>query len=263
MRGARKIIEIDEEKCTGCGQCVLACAEGAIQIIDGKARLVSDVYCDGLGACIGECPEGALRIAEREAEEFDEAAVERRLATSGASEGAGTDGGPSPAAPLKPGQDDRGSFSCPGMAALTLDRSVAASEYREAGELRSELGHWPIKLQLLNPAAPFLRGADLVLLADCAAAALPDLHRKILRNQAVAMGCPKFDDLEAHIDRLAEILRVAGLSSLTVVHMEVPCCHGLAYLAEQAIKRSGATVAVKRMIVSRTGEVLAEEPVAR
>jgi len=254
MHTLRKIVEIDEEKCDGCGQCILACAEGAIQIIDGKARLVSDVYCDGLGDCIGDCPQGALRIIEREAQEFDEGAVEQRLSVLARPQREEVAQGCPGAATAPAG--------CPGMMSLTLERTKPEAEDTEADDLSSELTHWPIKLQLLGPSAPFLKGADLVLLADCAAAAFPGLHRKLLRGRAVAMGCPKLDDLEAHIDRLAEILKTAQLRSLTVVHMEVPCCHGFAFAAEQAIERSGASVPVERMIISRTGEILAEERVS-
>ncbi|MEW5944637.1 MAG: 4Fe-4S binding protein [bacterium] len=245
----RKIIEIDEEKCTGCGLCVPSCAEGALEIVDGKARLVSDVYCDGLGACLGECPEGALKITEREAEEFDEEEVAKRLAGKG--------GEPARAAPAP----EPLACGCPGALAATLEPRVRAEGADAAGAPVSELTHWPIKLQLIAPAAPFLRDADLVLLADCCAAAYPDLHRRFLRGRAVAMGCPKLDDLDAHIERLAGILSEGKPRSLTVVHMEVPCCHGFLHAAGEAVKRSGAGIPVSRAIIGRNGDVPKEEKV--
>lgn len=231
MKRARKIIAIDEEKCTGCGQCVISCAEGALQIVGGKAKLVGEIYCDGFGACVGRCPEGALSIVEREAEEFDEAAVRELLRRRA-----------QPAESLPCG--------CPGTGGEP-----------GAAQPPSMLGHWPIKLQLLRPSMPFLQGAPLVLLADCAAVAFPDLHRKILRGNAIATGCPKLDDLHAHIRRLAEIIKGARPRSITVVHMEVPCCGGLAFAAKQAMLDGGAEIPLRRIIISIRGELLEEEAV--
>lgn len=242
----RKIIEIDEEKCTGCGECILSCAEGAIEIVDGKAKLVGDIYCDGLGACIGECPEDALKIIEREAVDFDEEVAMERVRQLEAEK--------EDAEPLACG--------CPGSAAMELkDRKSPGSE-EPAYEIESGLGHWPIKLQLLGPGAPFLKGADLLLLADCAGASYPELHRKLLPGKAVAMGCPKLDDIEAHIQRLSEIVNDSQLKSITVVRMEVPCCRGFVYAAEEAVKRAGVILPLKELVISRTGEVLSEEKIA-
>ena len=244
MQNRRKIIEIDDEKCTGCGECMLACAEGALELVDGKAKLVGDIYCDGLGACIGECPEGALKVIERDAEEFDEAAVEELLKERDAES--------------KPVENPM-ACGCPGSTAMTMERSGRAGSDECAGEIASELGHWPIKLQLLNPKAPFLKGADLLLLADCAAAAYPDLHRKLLRGHAVAMGCPKLDDLEAHINKLAQVLEEACPKSLTVAHMEVPCCKGFMFAAEKAIELAGVDMPLHCIVIARAGEVLSGE----
>lgn len=244
MKTKREIIEIDEEKCTGCGQCILSCAEGALELVDGKAKLVGEIYCDGLGACIGECPEDALKIVEREADDFDEEAVEELLAKKKKEEAA-----KEPAPPAG---------GCPGSAAMALKDRPAETVSSDGASESSELGHWPVKLQLLGPQAPFLRGSDLILLADCVAAAYPNLHRKLLRGHTIAMGCPKLDDLEAHIERLAEILKGAGLKSLTVAHMEVPCCHGFMHAAGQAIKRAGVDIPLRRIIVGRRGEILKE-----
>jgi len=249
MKQKRQVIEIDEAKCDGCGQCVTACAEGAIAIIDGKAKLVSDVYCDGLGACLGECPQDALKVIEREAEEFNQEAVEARLALLAALPGAN--------------RGHQVPDGCPGAAAMTLERREPAGSEEPAGELHSELLQWPLKLQLLAPQAPFLKGADLLLLADCVAAAFPDLHRKLLRGHMVAMGCPKLDDLEAHIHRLAAILQEADINSLTVAHMEVPCCHGFVHAAQEAVRRAGLDLPVETVMISRTGEVLAPGPASR
>ncbi len=258
----RKIIEIDEEKCTGCGECILSCAEGALAIVDGKAKLVGEILCDGLGACLGECPEGALKLVEREAEDFDEAAVEKRLA----------DLGRQPTHDHGQAAHVHPAGGCPSAAATTLNAapaggcpSATAAVFETApsggvaiGGAASSLGHFPIKLQLLGPGAPFLRGADLVLLADCVATAYPDLHAKLLPGKAIAMGCPKLDDLEAHIQRLAEIIAGANIRSLTVAHMEVPCCHGFVYAAQEALKRSGKSIPLGRINISRDGRVIEE-----
>jgi ferredoxin len=241
MKHTRKIIEIDEAKCNGCGQCCLACTEGALKLVDGKAKLMGDIFCDGLGACIGECPEGALKIIDRQADEFDEKAVQAHV--------------------NKIEEENKNKAlpcGCPSAAMMEL-KNIQCEETAPAGAPASRLGHWPVKLQLLGPQAPFLKNADLVLLADCVAVAYPDLHGKILSGKAVAIGCPKLDDIEAHIDRLAQILTEALPRSLTVVHMEVPCCSGFLYTATEAIERSGVKIPLKKIIISRRGEVLADE----
>lgn len=243
MAQKRNIIRIDETKCSGCGECIMACVEGALELVDGKAKLVSDVYCDGLGACIGECPEGALAIVEREAEEFDEKAVEARRHSPG---------------PVHSPAEEPLACGCPGSSAMSLKTTSPGGGSRTA-ETASELTHWPIKLQLLGPRAPFLEGSDLLLIADCTAAAYPNLHRKLLKGHTVALGCPKFDDLEAHIERLADILVGAHPKSLTVVYMEVPCCRGFVYAAEQAIERAGIYIPFRRIMIGRTGDILEEE----
>jgi len=243
----RRIIEIDEDKCDGCGQCLIACAEGALELVDGKARLVGDVYCDGLGACLGECPQGALTIIEREGEDFDQAAVEARLKSQVASEADQAQGQPALAC------------GCPSSATAVFETAEPGPDSQAAG---SSLGHWPIKLQLLGPGALFLKRADLILMADCAAAAFPDLHAKLLPGRAVAMGCPKLDDLEAHIQRLAEIIKEADLKSLTVLYMEVPCCRGFVFAAQEAVKRAGADLPVNRLLISRTGQIMEQEGIS-
>jgi NAD-dependent dihydropyrimidine dehydrogenase PreA subunit len=243
MRKTRDIIQIDEELCNGCGQCILDCAEGALQLVDGKAKLVGEIYCDGLGACLDGCPTGALTVVKREAEDFDEAAVEELL------KGQGQAPQPEPPAAMPH------LGGCPGHAPMTM-APKAPSSAPAPGEAASQLGHWPIKLQLLSPQVPFLKGADLLLLADCAAASLPDLHAKLLPGRVIALACPKLDNAEAHVNKLAQLLSESGTRSLTVVHMEVPCCSGLNWIAEEALKKAGVQLPVGSMVIGRGGEVL-------
>jgi Pyruvate/2-oxoacid:ferredoxin oxidoreductase delta subunit len=254
----RKIVEIDESKCDGCGQCVPSCAEGAIQIINGKARLVSDVYCDGLGACLGHCPQDAIRVVEREAPEFDEAAVQQHQARQ-------RNGRSSPA---------RHHGACPGSAmrqfSLPLVQSSKAGPSAGAGpwegsspasSAASQLTHWPVQLHLVPPAAPFLRDADVLLVADCVPFAMPDFHAQVLRGRPVLIGCPKLDDGQYYVEKLAAMLRQSGLRSLTVVHMEVPCCMGLVRIAAAAKALAAVDVPLDTLTVSIRGRLI-EPPVA-
>jgi NAD-dependent dihydropyrimidine dehydrogenase PreA subunit len=238
----RKIVKIDEEKCTGCGACITSCAEGALKIIDGKAKLISDKYCDGLGNCL-DCPEGAISIEEREAEEFDEAAVEEHLNSAENEE------------PLACG--------CPSATVTQFEKqpadatpAVPAVEASGNG-LESRLGHWPVQLTLVPPAAPFLKGADVVLAADCVPFAYADFHRKFLDNKALLVACPKLDDFQAHQQKLTEVLKQSGLKSLTVVHMEVPCCSGLLHMVRQAILASGNVVPFRDITIGIRGDIKA------
>jgi NAD-dependent dihydropyrimidine dehydrogenase PreA subunit len=245
MKKMRKIIEIDEDKCTGCGQCIVACAEGALQLINGKARLVGEILCDGIGACIGNCPEDALKIIEREAEDFDEKAVEVHLAQRNP-------------APVQPAL----ACGCPSSATMSFS---PIQETKGSGpcctDAVSRLGHWPVKLQLLSPSAPFLKGSDMLLLADCCGVACPNLHDKLLQGKTVAIACPKLDDIDKHIQRLAEILAQATPRQLTIVHMEVPCCTGLVHAAIRAVEVAGVTIPMKHVVIGRRGEILAEEKI--
>jgi len=201
----RNIVHIDEKKCDGCGQCIPNCAEGALQIIDGKARIVDDSYCDGLGACLGHCPRDAITILEREAPEFDEEAVHEHLETLKGSEAL--------------------AIGCPASQVQLLKGSPATDHFEVSTP--SALRHWPVQLNLVPVKAPFFRDADLLLLADCTAVAYPTLHQRLLEGRTVVMGCPKFDDVKHYIEKLAEMLKVNDVRSLTVVHMEVPCCSAL------------------------------------
>jgi len=234
----RKIIEINDELCNGCGQCVNACAEGALKMVDGKAKLVSDIFCDGLGACIGDCPTGALKLIERDAPEFDEHAVEKHL-----------DQMKKPAAPATL------ACGCPGSAAMAF---AIKDTPAETGSFSSNLSHFPVKLQLLHPQAPFLKDADLLLMADCCALCYPGIHQNMIRGKAIAMGCPKLDDLNAHVEKLTQILKHGGIRSLTVVHMEVPCCSGFVRAAQLAVQHAGVSIPLRHVTISRRGDIIEE-----
>jgi len=240
----RKIIRIDESKCDGCGECAKACHEGALAILNGKAKLVSETYCDGLGACIGECPRGAIIIEEREAAGFDEAAVSRRQKAA------------SLAARHAAAQAHAG---CPGSAMRSFAQPVAEAPGAGAGQPPpSQLSHWPVQLRLLNPAAPFLQGAHLLLCADCVPFAVPDLHSRYLNGHAVAVSCPKLDDVAETVERLTAIFAAARLSRVTVLRMEVPCCGGLAMAALKAREAAGATTPIDLHIIGVRGGIRVE-----
>lgn len=235
----RKIIEIDEELCDGCGQCVPACAEGAIEIIDGKARLVADRYCDGLGACMGECPTGALRIVEREAEEFDEEAVERFLESKDAEEA----------------ECQTMACGCPSSQIRVFQ---GAGKDETEGESPSRLGHWPVQIRLVPPEAPFLKGADLLVAADCTPFAYPDFHRDFIAGRTVMVGCPKFDDVDDYVDRFEAIFRNADIKGVTAVVMEVPCCSGLPVILEKAMSNAGKKIPIKEVVIGTRGRIVEE-----
>lgn len=237
MKIIRKIIEIDEERCTGCGNCVVACAEGAIEIIDGKAKVIADKYCDGLGACIGDCPEDALKIIEREADDFDEAAVEELLKKKAAEK---------PTETLACG--------CPSSAMKTFP--MAGNTAPVAGGGPSSLGHWPVQINLVPANAPFLKGADLLIAADCVPVAYPSFHADFLKGKAVMIGCPKFDDKEAYVEKLAQVFSASGIKSITSVVMEVPCCSGMPMIVKKALEKSGVDLPVKEVVISAQGQIL-------
>jgi Pyruvate/2-oxoacid:ferredoxin oxidoreductase delta subunit len=250
----RKIVLIDAEKCNGCGLCAPNCAEGAIQIVDGKARLVAENLCDGLGACLGECPEGAITIVERDAEAFDEKVVERHLKAIGRE--------PAPAHAAGHAHHQAaphgGGFVCPSSRALSHERAPAGPG-APAGEVRSELGHWPVKLQLVGPGAPFFRGKELVVAADCGAVAFGDFHRRFLKDAAVVIQCPKFGEQDFVIPKLAGIMAEGGITGVTVVRMEVPCCGGLSWAVQKALQQSGKTdLPLREVVVGVRGEIVSE-----
>ena len=240
----RNIVKIDEDKCNGRGLCAKACAEGAIAIIDGKARLVSEIYCDGLGACIGHCPQGAITVEQRESAEFDEEATKKHLAELE---------GKSQKKPTRHA-DMSAAFMCPGLMAKQI-RPKAADAKTDGGngDVPSELSHWPVQLKLVNPNASYFKGADLLLAADCVPFAMGDFHAKLLKGKSLAVGCPKLDDVQYYIDKLAQILKSNQLKSLTVVHMEVPCCSGLTMVAERAIALAGVRIEFKDVTIALDG----------
>jgi len=220
MKVVRKIVRIDEEKCNGCGLCIPSCQESALQIIDGKARLVSEIYCDGLGACLRECPQGAITIEERVAEEFAEETVKKRL--EGKEE-----------MPLK---------------------TVSSKPISSATTKSSALAQWPIQLHLVNPKAPYFQGADLIVVADCVPFAYSNFHQDFLKEKSIVVGCPKFDDIQLYEEKLSEIFRQSKIKSITVVNMEVPCCNGLHYIVKKAVERSGKNIPVEQVIIGIKGE---------
>jgi ferredoxin len=253
----RKIVRINESKCDGCGQCVKECHEGALAIINGKAKLVSETYCDGLGACIGECPQGAIIIEEREAAGFDEAEVAERKKQSASSEARrpARSAGVSPApAGGTPAVHD----GCPGSAMRAFAPIVTEAPGGAAPDASgppSQLSHWPVQLRLLNPGAPFLRGAHLLLCADCAPFAVPDFHSRYLQGRAVAVSCPKLDDVEETVERLTAIFAEAQPSRVTVLRMEVPCCGGLTMAALKARELAGASTPLDVHIIGVRGGI--------
>ncbi|MCF8057256.1 MAG: 4Fe-4S ferredoxin [Desulfocapsa sp.] len=241
MKVMRKIIEIDEELCNGCGLCVPDCAEGSLVIVDGKAKMISDKLCDGLGACLGSCPTGALKIIEREAEDFDEEAVEKHLANQ------------------KAGVDLPKASGCPSAQLKTFAPQTSCKTANKpkmqmaAGGGTSSLTHWPVQIRLVPPTAPFLQGADLLVAADCCAVSAPNFQLDYLTGKVVMMGCPKFDDAESYVQRFTEIIANCNLNSLTILVMEVPCCSSMNGIIKQAIERSGTNVPVEQITISTQG----------
>ena len=256
IRTARKIVRIDEDKCTGCGVCIPSCAEGALQIIDGKARLISEKFCDGLGACLGECPEGAITIEERPAEEFDEELVKEHLAIHHEAEDELPCGCPGSTVAQFDRQEEQLPCGCPGSTVAQFgEQAEAVAATKE--KLPSTLGHWPVQLTLVPPKAPFLQGTDLVLAAHCVPFAYAGFHQDFLRDHSLLIACPKLDDYQAHLTKLTDILSQSEVESLTVVHMEVPCCSGLVQMAWQAIQASGKEIPLGEVTIGVRGEVLA------
>jgi Pyruvate/2-oxoacid:ferredoxin oxidoreductase delta subunit len=227
----RKIIEIDEALCNGCGRCVEACAEGAIEIHQGKAKVVKDMFCDGFGACLGECPQGALRIVEREAEPFDEEAAKKHVGSKKVTAECG----------------------CP--SAVPMIMRPMAGTVAPAGE-GSELSNWPIQMRLVSPNAPYFKDASLLLAGDCTAFAFAAMHPDLIRGRATVIGCPKLDDNEEFIDKLAAILSSNSIKDITLVHMEVPCCGQMRRLVSEAKKRAELDVPIVSYTVRRTGELV-------
>lgn len=239
----RKIVQIDEDKCNGCGLCVPSCAEGAIKMINGKAVLSADNLCDGLGACLGECPQDAIRIIEREADEFDEAAVEKHLKEAGK-------------APLQGGGHARHGHGggCPGSRAMSFEQKPVVSA-PDSGSCQSMLGQWPVQLHLVPTSAPYFQDADLLITADCVPFAYADFHRDFLAGKAVVIGCPKLDDNRFYTQKLTELFKNSSIKSITVMKMEVPCCGGIAMAAREALAASGKDILYREVTVGIRGEI--------
>ncbi len=224
----RKIIKIDEALCDGCGDCVVGCSEGAIQIIDGKAKLVREDFCDGFGDCIGVCHSGALVIEERETVAFDEEAVKENLLKTKGKEAVWR---------MEDAQarHKKDSFSgCPGMQNSVIERKEKSGEL-----IKSELEQWPVQLHLVNPAAPFLKNKELVLLSTCSPVASPEVHSKYMKGRGVLLACPKLDRTDPYVEKLASIFNQANISKLVILRMEVPCCAGLTLMVKNARELSG------------------------
>jgi ferredoxin len=250
----RQVVKIDEDLCTGCGECVPACAEGAIQIIDGVARLVADNLCDGLGACLGECPEGAITVEEREADAFDEEIAKKHMKN------------------LEQAKEHKTIVNvqecgCPGARVIEFDAPkgptedfAQAQDERETSSSFSELRQWPVQLHLVPPTAPYFKRSNVLLAADCVAFAVGDFHRRFLKGQSLAVACPKLDQgQETYLQKLIAMIDQAEINTLTVIIMEVPCCGGLVELAREAAARATRKVPVKKIVVGLRGEILKEE----
>lgn len=234
----RTIIKIDEEKCDGCGLCVPECAEGAIQIIDGKARIVKEEYCDGLGACLEHCPQDALIIEEREAEEFDEEAVKVHLHSLG-----------------RKTEVHHQGVACPSAMALNFERHADESIHdKKSVSLPAQLQNWPVQITLVPPGAPYFENADLLIAADCVPFAYANFHQELLKGKVVLIGCPKLDDFELYQEKLAQIFRSPNIASITIAHMEVPCCSGLNYIVKEALSTSGKDIPVNEITIGVKGD---------
>lgn len=225
----RKIIKIDEEKCNGCGLCIPNCPEGALQVIDGKARLVSDLFCDGLGACIGHCPQGAITIEEREAQAYDEKKVMAHIVKHSSS-------------------------GCPGSKMMDFRKEKAGVKKKDFVSVQSRLQQWPVQITLVPPNAPYFKDAELLIAADCVPFAYADFHRDLLKGKILLVGCPKLDDLSFYQKKITQILKDNIIKSVTYAHMEVPCCFGLVNVIKSAISASGKNIPFEEVVISIKGE---------
>lgn len=279
----RDIIQIDEDKCTGCGLCVPGCPEGALQVIDGKVRLVSDLFCDGLGACIGECPEGAIRIETREAEPYDERRVMENIVRSGPNtvrahlthlkEHGETEflkiamhvlREKNLDVPLEYNETEPAAGSgnalggCPGGRTVSLRRK--GDESPDQGDVPSQLAQWPVQMHLISPRAPHYQGADVLLAADCTAYAVGGFHLRFLKGRALAIACPKLDEgRDIYLAKLTALIDEARINTLTVLVMQVPCCGGLVALARQALEQAGRRIPIKKIVAGIDGRVLQDQ----
>ncbi len=280
----RKIIRIDEEKCNGCGLCIPNCPEGAIQMIDGKARLISDLFCDGLGACLGHCPEGAITIEEREAEHYDERKVMENIIKQGPNiiqahlihlkehneenllkEAIMVLKEKNMEVPETVVQDSEHTShehlngGCPGSKAFSF-ALVQSGSKESSADTPTALSHWPVQLHLISPMSPYFQGSDLILAADCVAYALGGFHQKFLKGKTLAIACPKLDEgQDIYLAKVTALIDQAKINTLTVMIMEVPCCSGLLSLAKKAAGNASRKIPLKCIVVGRQGEILKEE----
>ncbi|RJS48489.1 MAG: 4Fe-4S ferredoxin [Methanobacterium sp.] len=264
----REIIQIDEEKCDGCGSCIPGCPEGALQVIDGKARLVSDLFCDGLGACIGTCPQGAIEVIKREAEPYDEYKVMENIVKGGSNlikahlqhlhEHGETEYLNQARDYLKENEIEIPDYEtmecgCPS----SLAQEIQPGEDKEVAIFQAQLRNWPIQLQLLNPQASYLKNADLLITADCVPFSYPNFHERFLKDKVLIILCPKLDKtIDQYVDKLSQIFATQDINSISVVHMEVPCCSGIGVIVQRALEKAGKNIIIKDYTISISGEII-------
>ncbi len=233
----RDIVFIDNEKCNGCGLCIPNCAEGAIKLINGKAKLVDDRFCDGLGACLGHCPQDAITITKRDAKEFDEDAVKKHLKAE-------------PTKVIKMVEKNI-PCGCPGSMAMDLRNEKKSDAH---GRQSAQLRQWPVQLMLVSPEASYFKDSDLLVAADCVPFAYPNFHSDFLKGKSLIIGCPKLDDADFYVEKLTELIKKNNIKSITLVNMEVPCCFGLQGIVEEAIKKAGKVMPIKQTVITIRGE---------
>ncbi|MHB9156177.1 MAG: ATP-binding protein [Endomicrobiales bacterium] len=273
----REVITINEEKCNGCGLCIPNCPEGALQVINGKVRLISDLFCDGLGACIGHCPQGAISMEKREAQPYDEKKVMKNIVRGGKevvrahlkhlrdhgqkeflaqAQAFLEDNGIEAGEEEEAGCHSHGHGGCPGARTMDLRKKEGKAAGTDGPAPQSQLRQWPVQLQLLNPQAPYFRNADLVVAADCVPFAFADFHRQFLKGRMLIIFCPKLDQvLDQYVEKLAELFRKNEIRSIAVVHMEVPCCFGVGNIVQEALDRSGKKIPVTDHTITIDGEI--------
>ena len=268
----RKIIEIDEALCTGCGDCIVGCAEGALQLVDGKAKMVKEQFCDGFGDCVGTCPTGALQIIEREADAFDEKATIEHVRKQGGEDAVKR---MLESAVIHESKEKESTMTepklggCPGMQVRMAEKEETAKKPAtttvSAGEqiIKSDLEQWPIQLHLVPPTAPFFDGKELVVLSTCSPIASPDVHWRFVRGRSLVVACPKLDRTEGYVEKLAAIMAQNNIPKVIIVRMSVPCCGGLTAITQQAFAASGRTdLVVEEVTIGLDGELLKTEQVA-
>ena len=234
----RDIVFIDEEKCNGCGMCIPNCAEGAIKLINGKAKLVDDRFCDGLGACLGHCPQDAITITKRDAPEFDEEEVKKHLLATPKI--------------VEKKTEKKIPCGCPGSMAMDLrsEKKPPVAQGRQDAQLKQ----WPVQLMLVSPDASYFKDSDLLVAADCVPFAYPNFHSDFLKGKSLIIGCPKLDDAQYYVEKLTELIKKNDLKSITLVNMEVPCCFGLQRIVEEAVSKSGKVLPIRQTVITIRGE---------